>query len=48
LSVDDVAHLQQRSEQLHQELVGKLYSKDLLEQVVRLRNAYRSNAVAKQ
>jgi TRAP-type C4-dicarboxylate transport system substrate-binding protein len=48
LSADDVAHLQQRSEQLHQELVGKLYSRDLLEQVVRLRDAYRSNASAKQ
>jgi len=48
LSADDVAQLQQRSEQLHQELVGKLYSKDLLEQVVRLRDAYRSNAPAKQ
>lgn len=48
LTAEDVAHLQQRSEQLHQELVGKLYAKELLEQVVRLRDAYRSNSSAKQ
>ncbi|MDH3600201.1 MAG: TRAP transporter substrate-binding protein DctP [Candidatus Tectomicrobia bacterium] len=48
LSADDVTHLQQRSEQLHQELVGKLYSKELLDQVVRLRDAYRRNSAVKQ
>jgi TRAP-type C4-dicarboxylate transport system substrate-binding protein len=48
LPADDIIHLQQRSEQLHQELVGKLYSKELLDQVVRLRDAYRSDSSAKQ
>jgi TRAP-type C4-dicarboxylate transport system substrate-binding protein len=48
LPANDVAHLQQRSEQLHQELVGKLYSKELLEQVMRLRDAYRSNSSTNQ
>lgn len=41
LSSDDVSHLQQRSEQLYQELIGKLYPKELLSRVLALRDQYR-------
>ena len=41
LSPNDVRHLQQRSEQLRQELIGKLYPQDLLSRVLALRDQYR-------
>jgi len=39
---EEVARLQQISEQVRQELVGKLYPKALLERVLALRDAYRA------
>jgi TRAP-type C4-dicarboxylate transport system substrate-binding protein len=41
LSPDDVKHLQQRSQQLYQELSGKLYPKALLDRVLVSRDQYR-------
>lgn len=41
LSPDDVNHLQQRSELLRQELIGKLYPQDLLGRVLTFRDQYR-------
>ncbi len=41
LPPDDVNHLRQRSEQLRQELAGKLYSQALLSRVLALRDQYR-------
>lgn len=41
LSSDDADLMQQRSEQLHRDLIGKLYSQDLLNRVLSLRDQYR-------
>jgi TRAP-type C4-dicarboxylate transport system substrate-binding protein len=41
LSPDDVSLLQQRSERLRQELSGKLYSQELLNRVLAVRDQYR-------
>jgi TRAP-type C4-dicarboxylate transport system substrate-binding protein len=41
LPADDVADLQQRSEQVHRDLIGNLYSAELFARVVELRNQYR-------
>jgi hypothetical protein len=41
LAPDDVRNLQQRSEQLRQALIGKLYPQELLSRVLALRDQYR-------
>ena len=41
MSDDEMAYLQQASVKVREELVGKLYSRDLLEQVMQLRDQYR-------
>jgi TRAP-type C4-dicarboxylate transport system substrate-binding protein len=41
LPEEEIAHLQQVSAQVQEELTGKLYSRELLARVVRLREAYR-------
>jgi TRAP-type C4-dicarboxylate transport system substrate-binding protein len=41
MSDDELAYLQQASVKVREELVGKLYSRDLLERVMQLRDQYR-------
>jgi TRAP-type C4-dicarboxylate transport system substrate-binding protein len=43
---EEVAHLQQVSAQVREELVGTLYSRELLERVLHLRDQYRQNRPA--
>ena len=41
MPAEEVSRLQQISVQIRQELVGKLYSRELLERVMHLRDQYR-------
>ena len=48
MSDAEMAYLQQASGKVREELVGKLYSRDLLEQVMQLRDQYRQTNTSKR